>query len=106
MGCCPLSQTNDAELPREFDDALDRLARKVVNRRLEAAVQFFLEAHLPFVTIFHTAGLLFEPIATPLFGAERVHSLNRLFSDRKNVEELLRRIEIYSIARDGQNKKR
>lgn len=84
---------------------LDRLARKVVQLRLESPVQFFLEAHLPFVTIFQTAGLLLEPIATPLFGTERILTFRMLFSDRKNIEELIRRIEIYSIAKRKENEK-
>ena len=74
----------DASCPLE--QQLDALARRIVDLRFDSAALFFLEAHLPFTAVFHTAGLFFEPIATPLFGAERIHTLKSLLSDRRNVE--------------------
>ena len=83
-------------LSEDLEPYLDRAARKVVKLGLEAPVQFFLEAHLPFTSIFHTAGLVFTPIATPMFGAERVEIFSSFLSERKNVEALMQRIELYS----------
>ena len=72
---------------------LDGIAEKAKRLKLEAPLTFFLEAHLPFTTLFHTAGLLFQPVASPLFGAELIDRLQRLFAERHNVEELMRRLE-------------
>lgn len=81
--------------PPQFaaEPQIDRLARGVVERRLGVPALFFLEAHLPFVTIFHTLALFLEPIAIPFFGAERIHGFRSLLSDRRKIERLLERIE-------------
>lgn len=89
-------------LPSDLERYLDRAARKVVTLGLEAPVRFFLEAHLPFTTIFHTLGLACTPIATPLFGTERIGMLNSFLSERRNVEALMQRIELYSSKEEGE----
>ena len=77
----------------EADALTERIAQKLRNARLEVPALFFLEAHLPFVTFAHTLGLLLEPMALPLFGAERIAVLRTLLSDRANVELLIRKLE-------------
>ena len=79
---------------RDVDRKIDEIARKLVELRFDAAAIFFLEAHLPFSTIFHTAGLLFEPIALPFFGVERIRTFQSIFCDRKKIEQLMRRMEV------------
>ena len=77
----------------ELDELLDRLAAKICQLRLEMPALLFLEMHLPLLTIAHTFSLFVEPVMLPFLGAERIHTLKLLLSDRKNIEELMRRIE-------------
>jgi hypothetical protein len=91
--------TFSPERQPELEAALERVARKVVSLQLELPATLLLEMHLPVLGILHAAGLFFEPIASPLFGAERIHTLKLILSERKNIEELIRRIESNSIAK-------
>ena len=99
------AQTNPLNNPDQLspddervEQALQSAAKRVVDLGFEAPVCFFLQAHLPFTTIAHTVGLLFQPIATPLFGTERVELMQLILSERKNVERLEELIEIYALA--------
>ena len=78
-----------------LEESIDRIAQRIVRLRFDVPVLFFLEAHLPFSTIFQTAGLLFEPVATPFLGTERLHTFQSIFSDRAHVLRLMQRIEWY-----------
>lgn len=78
------------------EPALRRVAAKIVAARLEVPAIFFLELHRPFTNLFHTGTLLLQPIGTPLFGVERMHKLEQLFADPKNIERLIELIESYS----------
>ena len=79
------------------DDSIEKIAKKIVSLGLETPALFFLELHKPLYGVFYNLGLVAAPIATPLFGAERVHSLQDLLSDQKNVEALIKKIETYSL---------
>lgn len=75
------------------EDALDRIAHRVVELRLQPVVLFFLEAHLPFITVFQTAGLFLQPMLGPFLRREQLEVLRSIFSDRQTVEELIKRID-------------
>ena len=77
----------------DLEPELQRLASFIVSHRLQAPALLLLEAHLPLVSLAHTASLFIEPMASAFVGAERIQSLKHLLSDRKNVEELIRLIE-------------
>ena len=77
----------------EQDALLEKCAKRIVELRLETPALFFLEAHKPLTTLFHTGTLMLAPIASPLFGAERIHSLQTFLAERKNVERLIELIE-------------
>ncbi len=85
-------KNNDPQLSK----IVDKTARKIVSSGLETPVTFFLELHKPLLSIFHTISLAAEPIATPLFGSERIRSLNLLLSNQQSLELLLERIELLS----------
>lgn len=72
----------------ELDRWIDGLAQRVVSLRMESAVEFFLESHLPATTLLHNIGLFAQPLVTPFFGAERLESMQKLLSDRAQVEKL------------------
>jgi hypothetical protein len=73
-----------------------RSAQAIVSRGLETPAVLFLELHRPLLSLFHTLALACEPIATPLFGANRIQSLNLMLSDPKAIELLLQEIETLS----------
>ncbi len=62
-------------LAPEIDLLLDHAAARISQLGLEMPVMLFLELHLPLVSLFQTLGLLFEPAAAALFGAERIHKI-------------------------------
>ena len=72
---------------------IDELARKVIRLGLETPALLFLEMHLPILGLAHASALVAQPLLTPFFGAERIHTLSQILSDRKNVEALIARIE-------------
>ncbi len=78
-----------------IDHTIDTLARRLVQLRFDTPAEFFLEAHFPLSTMFHTIGLLFEPIATPFVGDDRIRKVQTLFSDRENLSRLMQRIEFH-----------
>jgi hypothetical protein len=78
---------------------LEALAAKAIRLRLEAPLAFFLEAHLPISTLIHQAGVLFEPMMTPLFGAERTGKAMEFFSRRENIEEFIALLNEETVVR-------
>ncbi|MFN8390013.1 MAG: hypothetical protein U0136_06960 [Bdellovibrionota bacterium] len=85
-------------------ELIHRLAEGIVVRRLELPATLFLEMHLPVTTLIHASTLLLEPLVSPLFGAERVHTFSQLLAERKNVERLIREIQERVALRDARAK--
>jgi hypothetical protein len=82
-----------------LEERLHKIAHKIVELRLESPVNFFLEIHIPITTLLHTTTLMFQPIASPLFGAERISTLEQILADKKNISRLIELIETYSVAK-------
>ena len=74
-------------------ERIEQIADKIVEMKLSAPAMFLLEAHIPFTTVFQTATIAISPIAAPLLGSERINFLSELFSDRRNIENLVSAIE-------------
>jgi hypothetical protein len=83
----------------QLEERLNKIAQKVVELRLESPVNFFLEIHIPITTLLHTTTLMFQPMASPLFGTERISTLEQILADKKNISRLIELIETYSIAK-------
>jgi hypothetical protein len=83
----------------DADGRISAWAEFVVSRKMQAPVLFFLESHLPLVSLISTLGLLIEPLLTPFFGAERIQSLREVLSSRESTQALIAEIERYSIAK-------
>ncbi len=77
---------------------LERIAQRIVRLHLETPCVFFLELHLPVVSLLQTASVVAAPLMTPLFQAERIHTLQSILSSRRNIETLISLIEKF---RDG-----
>ena len=76
-----------------LETTLAQIADRIIALKLELPALLFLQLHLPLTTLAHTACLLCAPIASPLFGFERIKAVEELLSDRKNIERLIELIE-------------
>ncbi len=77
----------------ENEQLLQAAARFLIRNRIQVPARILLEIHLPLTTVLHTAGLLFQPLLTPLIGVERTAVLSRLLADRKHAEKLIKLLE-------------
>ena len=77
---------------KDWSEAIDKVAKKIVDLGMEMPAVLFLEAHKP-VTFFVNQFFIFlAPIVAPLFGG-RTEEIAKFFEDRDNIEKLIRRIE-------------
>ncbi len=72
---------------------IHKAASFVVSRGLETPISFFLELHKPLLSLMHTTSLILTPLATPIFGANKILALNSILEDKKKVEMLICEIE-------------
>jgi hypothetical protein len=92
-GLPPIELSNlPADGKRDWTEAIDKVAKKIVDLGMEMPSVLFLEAHKP-VTFFVNQFFIFiAPIVAPLFGG-RTEEVAKFFEDRDNIEKLIRRIE-------------
>jgi hypothetical protein len=77
---------------RDWTEAINKVAKKIVDLGMEMPAVLFLEAHKP-VTFFVNQFFIFlSPIVAPLFGG-KTEEVAKFFEDRDNVEKLIRCIE-------------
>ena len=84
-----MKQAKDSELEK----SIDNLAARCVELRLDSALEFLIESHLPISTFAHTAHLFLEPMSRPFLGADRNNLIREFLSSRDNLELLSARIE-------------
>jgi hypothetical protein len=89
--------------PAERDALLDRVAREVTRRRLEAPAILVLEMHRPLMFLGSQFLILFTPMLGPAFGLDNLHRLTALLQDRANLDRLLDRIDEQAAERDGRS---
>ena len=77
----------------QLNAAIDSIAKKIVDRRLETAAVLFLEMHKPLSFIASQAVLVAMPLWGPLVGAQRMADVSKILRERSNVEALILRIE-------------
>jgi len=94
------------ESPADTEDAaLLGIAEKIIKMRLQVPALFFLEIHKPLTTLAHTGSLFLQPLLSPVFGAERIESLNNVLAERKNIDNLIRLIESREFRDDEEGKR-
>lgn len=86
----------------ERDSIIDSIAKKIIERRLEAPAVLFLEMHRPLSFIASQAAVVALPIIGPLVGPKNMADLSRLLADRENINRLITRIEEMAAEVDGQ----
>lgn len=77
----------------ERDKLLEKAAHEITSRKLEVPATLFLEMHKPLAYVGMHAAVAFSPFLVPFLGFDFVNNYSRLFSDKENVELLLKRIE-------------
>jgi len=76
-------------------ELLERIAQEVVERSLTAPAVFVLEVARPFTFIGSQSMVFLEPIIQSIFNWRNYTYVRKLLEDRKNLDELLLRIEDY-----------
>lgn len=74
-----------------------KLASCIVSLGLQVPAVLFLELHKPLCGILHTASLACAPLASPLFGAERISTLSEFLTSSENIDLLIATIEMQAI---------
>lgn len=72
---------------------LDKLAKKVIEYRMTVPAIMFLETVKPLSYIGSQTMVFFEPMVKAVFNVAEYDEIRILMEDRRNVEELLVRIE-------------
>lgn len=76
-------------------ELLERIAQEIVERNLTAPAVFVLEVARPFTFIGSQGMVFLEPIIQSIFNWRNYTYVRKLLEDRKNLDELLLRIEDY-----------
>ncbi len=74
-------------------ELLDKLAQKVVGYRMTVPAIMFLETVKPLSYVGSQTMVFFEPMVKAVFNIAEYDEIRLLMEDRRNVEELLVRIE-------------
>jgi hypothetical protein len=78
---------------QETEALLAKLEGQIRKRKLETPAILFLEMHMPLCRVLGNAMIVFTPFLAPFVGIDNVHSYSRLLMERKNVENLISRLE-------------
>lgn len=81
------------ELTQKQAELLDKLAQKVVGYRMTVPAIMFLETVKPLSYVGSQTMVFFEPMVKAVFNIAEYDEIRLLMEDRRNVEELLVRIE-------------
>ena len=91
--------------PERTEYLIDRLAQWIVNHRLETPAIMFLESIKPLSFIGSQMWLMYGvPMLGIVVDEHQTSEFGLLFEDRKNVESLIRKIEI--LAREADKKRK
>jgi hypothetical protein len=92
---------------RERGEFIDRIARRIVARGLEAPAVLFMEFHKPLAFPLGQAALVAVPFLGLFFAPEEIERAVRLLGSPEAVEQLITRIEEISTEKaDPTEKKR
>lgn len=80
-------------VPEPDDALLDRLAKRIVELRLEVPAILTLESARPLSVVAGQAMLFFEPLVQSLFTLSDYRRYAALIQRRESIEDLIRRIE-------------
>jgi len=91
----PEGEPSKEGLTPEQNEALDKVANKVVSKRLTVPAIMFLESVKPLNFIGSQVMVFFEPIVQTLFEIKGYNAFREAMERRENVEVLMQKIEYY-----------
>jgi len=94
-GSTDLPESEKKALPAEEKAVLEKVAHKVVDRRMAVPAILFLESVKPLNYIGSQALVFFEPIVQSLFNFKDYDTFRQALEKRETIEILLRKIEEY-----------
>lgn len=94
-GSTELPDPEQKALPAEEDAVLEKVAHKVVERRMAVPAIVFLESVKPLNFIGSQALVFFEPIVQTLFNFKDYDTFRQALEKRESIEILLLKIEGY-----------
>jgi len=103
-----LPDPEDKPLPAEEEAVLDKVARKVVEKRMAVPAILFLESVKPLNYIGSQTMVFFEPMVQTVFNFKDYNALQSALEKRESIEILLNKIEGYdslSYAREKRIRK-
>jgi len=89
-------RTEERKVEREA--LMDRLAAKIVERRMGAPAILFLESVKPVSFLGNQALIFFQPIVQSVFEFKHYDEVVEILEDRQNLEYLLKKIESLEAA--------
>ena len=84
---------NEKTKEEEELELIEKLARKIIEKKLETAAVFFLELSKPMSFMASQAMIFLGPLVQALFPWKDYKKFAELFENRKNVERLIQAIE-------------
>jgi len=94
-GTTELPDPEKPALPAEEEAVLDKVARKIVDRRMAVPAIIFLESVKPLNYIGSQAMVFFEPIVQTIFNFKDYDTFRCALEKRESIEILLLKIEEY-----------
>ncbi|NIP42612.1 MAG: hypothetical protein GWO41_10245 [candidate division Zixibacteria bacterium] len=89
----PKGEPEKGKLTPEQDEVLEKVARKVVEKRMTVPALMFIESVKPLNFIGSQVMVFFEPIVQTLFDFKSYTVFREVIEDRDNVELLMQKIE-------------
>ncbi|MEN3046118.1 MAG: hypothetical protein ABDH49_03940 [Candidatus Hydrothermales bacterium] len=81
---------------QNYDELIDRIAKRVCDLKLETIFIILLESAKPLSFIVSSLLVAFEPIITSFFSFKDYKNFYEMLENRENIEKLIRKIEEYS----------
>jgi len=91
----PPKDRSDGKITPEQDEVLDKVAKKVVQKRMTVPALMFIESVKPLNFIGAQLMVFFEPIVQSLFEFKSYNIFREAIENRDNVEILMQKIEKY-----------
>ncbi len=89
----PEDDRNEGGLTPEQDEVLEKVAKKVVEKRMTVPALMFIESVKPLNFIGSQVMVFFEPIVQALFDFKSYNIFREIIEERENVEILMQKIE-------------
>ena len=84
---------NEELTEEETERLVDKAAKEILRRKMEAPAILALEMHKPITNIVAHAAVAFAPFAIPFVGFDLLNDYSRLLQKRENIEKLIQRLE-------------